>query len=65
MKTKRQPCLTMGKFYEQYGALLRQHVVESGAFPFKTHTAVYEYENGEVTYDGRRWTWALDVEGTV
>lgn len=58
----RQACPTMGKFYDRVGALLRQHTISSGVFPFVTHTAIFEYENGEATWDGRRWTWLLDVE---
>lgn len=59
--TTRTHCPTMGKFYDACGALLRSHVIESGQFPKKQHTAVFEYEHGEATFNGSRWTWLLDV----
>ena len=61
--TERKACRTMSAFYDSCGALLRSHVIESGAFPAKVHTAIFEYERGEATYDGKRWTWQLDVMG--
>jgi hypothetical protein len=53
----------MGQFYDSCGALLRSHTVESGAFPAKRHIAIFEYERGEATFDGSRWTWQLDIVG--
>lgn len=57
---KRTRCQTMSAFYEKCGALLGQHTIETGAFPFKRHTAVFEYEHGEAVFDGSRWEWQLD-----
>lgn len=59
----RKHCPTMGQFYDSCGALLRSHTVESGAFPAKRHIAIFEYERGEATFDGSRWTWQLDIVG--
>ena len=55
----------MSAFYEKCGALLGQHTIETGAFPFKRHTAVFEYEHGEAVFDGSRWEWQLDSAEVV
>lgn len=57
----RKPCRTMSAFYDACGAFIRSHIVESGAFPKKVHTAIFEYERGEARFDGRKWEWELDV----
>lgn len=56
-------CRTMSAFYDQCGAFISSHIVSTGAFPSVQHTAIFDYENGTATYDGKSWLWMLSAGG--
>lgn len=51
--------MTMDKFYAFCGLMLDSFCVESGEFPSKTFTQCWTYENGEASFDGKKWRFFL------
>jgi hypothetical protein len=62
--TRAETVSTMSAFYDRAGVFLKSHTLSAGAFPTRTHIAVFEYENGEAVFDGAKWKWSVGpVEG--